>query len=178
MSTTPAPITPDRLTLALALGVLGIDQLTKWLVMRSLEFGAEKTLLEGFFKLVHWGNTGAAWSIFRHHNNWLAVFSGVAMVALWRWRRHFDHEHRPGQVALGLLFGGIVGNLLDRIIHEHVVDFLRFYWIRRSGMELGFPAFNVADSAICTAVAILMILAWRAEPPSTAGRPVGGDRRP
>jgi signal peptidase II len=100
------------------------------------------------------------------------------MLALWRWRRHFEYDHRPGQVALGLLFGGIVGNLLDRIIHEHVVDFLRFYWTRRSGSEVGFPAFNVADSAICTAVAILMILAWRAESPSTAGRPIGGGPKP
>lgn len=174
MPATRAPIPPDRLTLALALGVLGLDQATKWTVMRCMEFGAEKTILEGFFKLVHWGNTGAAWSIFRHHNNWLAVFSSIAMLALWRWRRYFEYQHRPGQVALGLLFGGIVGNLVDRIVHEHVVDFLRFYWIRRSGAELGFPAFNVADSAICTAVAILMILAWRAEPASTSGKPVGG----
>lgn len=169
---------PDQLTLVLALTVLGFDQATKWLVQRSMEFGAERTILEGFFKLVHWGNTGAAWSIFRHHNDWLAGFSALAMLALWRWRRHFEYDRRPGQVALGLLFGGIVGNLLDRIIHEHVVDFLRFYWIRRSGSEVGFPAFNVADSAICTAVAILMILAWSAEPPSTAGRPVGGGPKP
>lgn len=150
------PLSPDRLTLAVALGILGLDQATKWLVMRWMEFGAEKTILEGFFKLVHWGNTGAAWSIFRQHNNWLAVFSSVAMLALWRWRRQFEYHHRLGQLSLGLLFGGIVGNLLDRIVHEHVVDFLRFYWIRRSGAELGFPAFNVADSAI-TIGAILLL---------------------
>lgn len=175
MATPRPPLTPDRLTLVLALGVLGMDQATKWLIQRSLEFGAERTILEGFFKLVHWGNTGAAWSIFRHHNNWLAVFSALAMLALWRWRRHFEYDHRPGQVALGLLFGGIVGNLLDRIIHEHVVDFLRFYWTRRSGSEVGFPAFNVADSAICTAVAILLILSWQAETVSHSGKPVGGE---
>jgi len=169
-----APIPPDRLTLTLAVAVLGLDQSTKWMIQRSMEFGSERTLLEGFFKLVHWGNTGAAWSIFRHHNDWLAGFSAIAMLALWRWRHHFDYRVRAGQIALGLLFGGIVGNLIDRVVHEHVIDFLRFYWIRRSGAELGFPAFNVADSAICTAVAILIILAWRAEPASTAGRPVGG----
>jgi len=174
MTTPRPPLSPDRLTLAVALGILGLDQATKWLVMRWMEFGAEKTILEGFFKFVHWGNTGAAWSIFRQHNNWLAVFSAVAMLALWRWRRQFEYHHRLGQLSLGLLFGGIVGNLLDRIIHEHVVDFLRFYWIRRSGAELGFPAFNVADSAICTAVAILLILSWQADPASNAGRPAAG----
>ena len=102
-------VSSDRLTLGLAVTILGLDQLTKWMVMRWMEFGAEQTILEGFFKLVHWGNTGAAWSIFRHHNNWLAVFSAIAMLALWRWRRHFEYHHRLGQIALGLLFGGIVG---------------------------------------------------------------------
>ena len=175
MTPTRVPISPDRLTVLLAMTILGLDQLTKWMVMRWMEFGAEQTVLEGVFKLVHWGNTGAAWSIFRHHNNWLAVFSSLAMLALWRWRRQFEYHQRPGQIALGLLFGGIIGNLLDRIVHEHVVDFLRFYWVRRSGAELGFPAFNVADSAICTAVALLLILSWQAEPVSTSGKPVGGD---
>ena len=175
MTPTRVPISPDRLTVLLAMTILGLDQLTKWMVMRWMEFGAEQTVLEGFFKLVHWGNTGAAWSIFRQHNNWLAVFSSMAMLALWRWRRQFEYHQRPGQIALGLLFGGIIGNLLDRIVHEHVVDFLRFYWVRRSGAELGFPAFNVADSAICTAVALLLILSWQAEPVSTSGKPVGGD---
>ena len=174
MTSNGSPISSDRLTLGLALTILGLDQLTKWMVMRWMEFGAEQTILEGFFKLVHWGNTGAAWSIFRHHNNWLAVFSAIAMLALWGWRRHFEYHQRLGQIALGLLFGGIVGNLLDRIVHEHVVDFLRFYWNRRSGAELGFPAFNVADSAICTAVAILLILSWQAEPVSDSEKPVGG----
>jgi signal peptidase II len=174
MTQNRAPISADRLTLVLAFSILGLDQLTKWMVMRWMEFGAEKTILDGFFKLVHWGNTGAAWSIFRHHNNWLAVFSAIAMLALWRWRRQFEYHHRLGQIALGLLFGGIVGNLLDRIVHEHVVDFLRFYWNRRSGAELGFPAFNVADSAICTAVGILLILSWQAEPQTISGKPVGG----
>ena len=175
MTPTRVPISPDRLTVLLAMTILGLDQLTKWMVVRWMEFGAEQMVLEGFFKLVHWGNTGAAWSIFRHHNNWLAVFSSLAMLALWRWRRQFEYHQRPGQIALGLLFGGIIGNLLDRIVHEHVVDFLRFYWVRRSGAELGFPAFNVADSAICTAVALLLILSWQAEPVSTSGKPVGGD---
>ena len=55
-----------------------------------------------------------------------------------------------------------------------MVDFLRFYWNRRSGAEIGFPAFNVADSAICTAVAILLILSWQAETVSHSGKPVGG----
>ena len=69
MAQNRAPIPPDRLTLTLAVAVLGLDQSTKWLIQRWMEFGSERTLLEGFFKLVHWGNTGAAWSIFSHHKD-------------------------------------------------------------------------------------------------------------
>jgi lipoprotein signal peptidase len=61
------------------------------------------------------------------------------------------------------MFGGIIGNILDRIRHDHVVDFLYFYLQRRSGQEIGFPAFNVADSAICVGVGLLFVLSWQAD---------------
>ena len=84
-------------------------------------------------------------------------------MALWIFRRHFEFHRTGGQIALGFLFGGIIGNLIDRVLHNHVVDFLRFYWIRRSGEEIGFPAFNVADMAISTSVGILLLLTWQTE---------------
>lgn len=153
------------------------DQASKAVVLKLLDLHDERIVLEGFFKFVHWGNTGAAWSLFRRNNGGLALVSGVAMVALWVFRRHFD-AHRPmGQVALGLLFGGIAGNLLDRLLpsRRHVIDFLYFYVNPRGGGEIGFPAFNVADSAICTGVGLLILLSWQAEsrpasPPATAAK--------
>ena len=59
---------------------------------------------------------------------------------------------------------GILGNLIDRLIHGHVVDFLYFHVIRRDGVEVGFPALNVADTAICTGVGIIFLLSWMARP--------------
>jgi signal peptidase II len=166
---------PYQTVFALAGAVFALDQLTKWVVVRNIEFGmGEYVVLEGFFRFVHWGNTGAAWSAFRHNNDLLALVSGAAMVALWFFRRHFEYHRVAGQAALGLLFGGIAGNLLDRVRHDHVVDFLRFYWNRRSGEEIGFPAFNVADSAICSAVAILLFLSWGKD----SGDAVDPARRP
>ena len=152
--------------IALGAGVVfGLDQLTKLVVLRFLGLEQEHDVIPGFFKFVHWGNTGAAWSLFRHNNQILALVSGVAMVALWIFRRHFE-AHRPlGQLALGLLFGGIAGNLLDRLLpsRQHVIDFIRFYLSPRQGGEIGFPAFNIADMAICTGVGLLILLSWQAD---------------
>ena len=78
-------------------------------------------------------------------------------------RHHFGLEHRLGQWALGLMFGGIVGNIIDRLVHHHVVDFLYFHVQTRSGNEAGFPAFNVADSGICIGVGLMFLLSWQME---------------
>ena len=65
---------------------------------------------------------------------------------------------------MGLLMGGIVGNLIDRVVYQHVVDFIRFYLHQRGGEERGYPAFNIADMAICVGVGILFVQAWREQP--------------
>jgi signal peptidase II len=112
---------------------------------------------------VHWGNTGAAWSLFRGNNDALAVIALVALIVLFFSRHHFDSRTLAGQVAFGLIFGGIVGNLIDRVVRKHVIDFLYFYLQQRGGGEIGFPAFNVADTAICTGVALVFIITLRNE---------------
>lgn len=156
--------TPNRRMAGIAFGILALDQITKQLVVKYLEWnGPGVEVIHGFFRLVHWGNTGAAWSMFSGQNALLAVVSLVALLGLFIWRHHFDTKTIPGQVSLGLIFGGIAGNLSDRLFIGHVVDFLRFYIYTRRGDEIGFPAFNVADSAICVGVGLLFILSWRAE---------------
>lgn len=147
----------------LALGVFVLDQATKLVVRAHLGFGQEQPVIDGFFKLVHWGNTGAAWSLFRGHNVTLAFVALAALLILFLTRHHFDIHTLGGQLALGLIFGGILGNLLDRLLHNHVTDFLYFYVIRRDGIEAGFPAFNLADTAICIGVGVLLILSWQVE---------------
>lgn len=155
--------TPNGRIALVAASVFVLDQLTKLAVLKYLGFADEKALVPGFFKLVHWGNTGAAWSLFRDHNTLLAIVSLVAFVVLFFLRHHFDVRTWMGQMALGFIFGGIIGNLLDRCRHGHVIDFIYFYTYRRGGGEIGFPAFNVADSAICVGVGLLFILSWKNE---------------
>ncbi len=144
-----------------ALLVVALDQITKLLVNRWLGEGDEKVIIDGFFRFVHWGNTGAAWSLFMGRNGLLAVVAVVALIVLFRARHHFDSHTLLGQAALGLIFGGIIGNLVDRVRIHHVTDFLYFYIRPRGGMEHGFPAFNIADSAICIGVCLVFILSLR-----------------
>jgi len=165
----------NRRIAALALAVFALDQLTKWLVLKTLPAFQEKIIIDGFFKFVHWGNTGAAWSLFSGNNAALALVACFAFVALFLTRHHFDSHTLSGQVAFGLIFGGIAGNLTDRLLpgRHAVVDFIYFYLQQRDGGELGFPAFNVADTAICTGVGLIFLITWKNEHTS---KPVTGDR--
>src|ERR1043165_798202 len=90
----------------LALGVLVFDQLTKLIVLRYLGFAEEKVIFTGFFKFVHWGNTGAAWSMFRGNNGLLAFAAAAALIVLFLTRHHFELHTVGGQCSLGLIFGG------------------------------------------------------------------------
>lgn len=148
---------------SIAAVILVLDQATKVWATRLLGYGDELEVLPGFFRLVHWQNTGAAWSLFPGKNQTLALISLAAVIALYFARRHFEAHTKPGQVALGFLFGGILGNLIDRFRMDHVIDFIYFYVQRRGGGEAGFPAFNVADSAITCGVGLLLWLSWQRE---------------
>ena len=151
----------EKSILATAAIVLVADQITKLLVLRALEGNETKIVIEGFLRFVNWKNTGAAWSMFEGSSLPLAALSVVALIALIKYRHHFETHTPTGKLALGLLIGGIIGNLIDRVAYQHVIDFVRFYLIRSDGSELGYPAFNIADMGICIGVGLLFLLAWR-----------------
>lgn len=151
---------PEARIVMLGGAILFLDQLSKLVIVLTLKLGEHWALMPGFLHIVHWGNTGSAWSLFHGNNGVLAVVALLAVGALWYWRHHFE-AHRPmGQAALGLLFGGTLGNLVDRLLpsRRHVVDFLYFHVHPRGGGEAGFPAFNVADVAICTGVGLMLLM--------------------
>lgn len=165
-------LTPDKRIALLAGSVYLADQLTKLVVLAFLGYAQEKVVVDGFFKFVHWGNTGAAWSMFHGNNELLACISAAALVLLVLNRHRFEPDKTLGWIALGLVFGGITGNLTDRLLpsRRHVIDFIYFYVVRRNGEELGFPAFNVADSAICVGVGLLFLLSLQTEAASPGGQ--------
>lgn len=159
----PMPLGKNqRIALVAAVSVL-LDFVSKVIVLRTLDFHQEREIIPGFFKFVHWRNTGAAWSFWSGNNEMLAIISLLALLLLFIYREHFDTRNLLGQAALGLIFGGITGNLIDRLYHRNVIDFLRFYINQRGGAEIGFPAFNFADTAICTGVGLLFLLARQAD---------------
>jgi signal peptidase II len=140
----------------IAVSVAVLDQLTKWLVVRFIGSEESRVVISGFFSLVNWSNTGAAWGMFQNYNLVLAVISLLTVLALYLFRRSFPLSRWGSRIAFGLIVGGIIGNLIDRIRVGYVIDFLFFYI-----GQYHWPAFNVADSAICVGVGLYIILSWR-----------------
>ena len=159
----PMRLTSMHKIALLAVAVYATDQATKRWLVGALQYAEQHIVVDGFFKLVHWGNTGAAFSIFHGNNGLLALVSLLAMAALLLMRRHFEVDRLLGQVATGFILGGILGNLTDRLLIGHVVDFLYFHLRQRGGGEIGFPAFNIADSAICCGVGLMFLISFQAE---------------
>lgn len=155
------PFLQEKRMLVTAAIVLVADQITKLIVSNSLDSDQEVIIIQGFLKFVNWHNTGAAWSQFQGKSLQLAFISVIALGALIHWRHHFEIHTRTGKIAMGMLIGGILGNFIDRLAYQHVVDFIRFFLIDRDGNQHGYPAFNIADMGICIGVGLLFVMAWR-----------------
>lgn len=155
-----------RLLWILATTVFVLDQATKIWISARMPIGTYGlpgaiTVIDGFFYLVHVGNTGAAWSMFTGRSPLLAMLALVTLGAIFFWRKALSLRIRVVQVGFGLLCGGIVGNLVDRLIHKHVIDFLDFHF----GSYI-YPTFNVADSGICVGVGIYLL--WSLKNPDVS----------
>lgn len=143
------------LVLAVGLVILVSDQVTKQMVRYTFNLGESRPVIDGFFDLTYVRNPGAAWGMFSDYNVGLIILSIVMLVLLIVFRRSFLSDTRLHQLALGLMIGGILGNLMDRIRLTSVTDFLDFYIGSHH-----WPAFNIADSAICVGVGIYIISAF------------------
>jgi signal peptidase II len=150
-----------------------LDRVTKYLVLHSIDPDQPQVVIKGFFHLVNITNTGAAFGSFKNNNTFFIAISCAALLfalilLLGR------HEGGPIQsrslwltqnfwrdLSLALLLAGVLGNLTDRLLYGHVIDFLLF------DLHVPFahpwPAFNVADSCICIAVVFFVINSFRHE---------------
>ncbi|MGB8170931.1 MAG: signal peptidase II [Chthoniobacteraceae bacterium] len=155
---------------AVALPLFALDQATKWWIVARLALShewppidpaAHIAVIPEWFHLVYWANTGAAFSIGRDNNWFFVVLSLAALVGLLVASARGAFTDRLSRTGVGLLIAGILGNVTDRLIHHHVVDFLLIDLHVRFADP--WPAFNVADSCICTAVALFIIGTLREE---------------
>jgi len=161
--TTPVPPLVQRTHPAawlwVSLAVIALDQATKFLVMRFFELYERVEVLPVLdFTLLH--NTGAAFSMLANASGWqrpffvtLGVVVSVLLV-VWIWRSPRGDKMLP--LALSLILGGALGNVIDRVRLGYVVDFIHAHW----GAAY-FPAFNIADSAITVGAALLIVDAFR-----------------
>jgi signal peptidase II len=138
--------------LGLALLVIVLDQVTKTLIVGAFQLH-ESHRVTAFFNIVRAHNTGAAFSFLAGAAGWQRWFFVVLGIAasvfiVWMLRKH--PEQTLFCLAISLILGGALGNVIDRLLHGYVVDFLDFHWSFLSPLFPGghFPAFNVADSAI------------------------------
>lgn len=154
-----------RLLWTLAIAVFALDQGTKLWINAKVPFdprhshgmGADFEIISGFFYIIHVGNTGAAWSMFSGQSVLLALLAIGTLVAIYFWRKSLGLRDRLTQICFGLLCGGIVGNLVDRLMHGHVIDFIDLHF----GSYI-YPTFNVADSGICVGVILYLWQSLRA----------------
>jgi len=150
------------LALILGLIVVVFDQFTKLWVRETLIYGAEpQVIVPGFINLVYVRNPGAAWGMFGGQQAFLILLSIVVLILLAIFRRRFLNPTLDHRITFGLMIGGILGNLIDRIKVGWVTDFI--------DCHIGthhFPSFNIADSAICIAVGLYLLSAlWHKSHP-------------
>lgn len=147
------------LPLIVAIVIVVADQLTKEWARAAFPLERLHPVIPGFFDLTYIRNSGAAWGMFGGQNTGLTILSIVMLTLMVVFRRHFVGHTWDHRLAFGLMIGGIVGNLLDRIRFNFVTDFLYFH----AGDHF-FPAFNIADSAICCGVGIYILSSfWTAK---------------
>jgi len=135
--------------------LIALDQLTKWIAVRALDFGERVPVIPGFFDFTLVYNRGAAFSFLAGAGGWQRwFFTGIGIAAavfiVWMLARH--GSQRLFAFALSLILAGAIGNVIDRVWQGKVTDFVLLYW---RGWH--WPAFNVADMAITFGAALLIV---------------------
>lgn len=136
----------------IALFVIILDQLTKWLIVKNLQLGESIKIIENFLYITSHRNRGAAWGILQGQMWFFYAITVVVIIGIvWYIQKAVKGQWLMG-VSLGLMLGGAIGNFIDRVFRKEVVDFINTYIF---GYD--FPVFNIADSALVIGVILLMI---------------------
>ena len=136
-----------------ALIIVLLDQLTKFLIRINFQLNESIPIIKNVLHLTYVTNTGSAFGLFKNLNLFFVFFSILVIIMIFYYlREKIPEKEKFLQLAIGLLLGGTIGNLIDRIKIGAVTDFLDFrIW----------PVFNIADSAVTVSVILLIILLWK-----------------
>lgn len=147
-----------KIYFGIAIVVIVIDQITKWVASSSLTLHEQNPVMPSFnFTLMH--NYGAAFSFLSNAGGWqrwfFTIIAIVISVVLMVWITRLKANEKWLGIALGLVLGGAIGNLIDRMAYGYVVDFIQWYYDR-----FYWPAFNIADAAISVGAVILLLTSF------------------
>lgn len=151
----------------IALIVIAIDQWTKWLVVKKMEIGESIEIIKNFLYITSHRNRGAAWGILQGQMWLFYIITVIVIIAIIYYIQKMAKNQKLLGVALGLILGGAIGNFIDRLHAQEVVDFINTYIF---GYD--FPVFNIADSALVVGV-ILFILQMILEERKAKGKANG-----
>lgn len=142
----------------LAFFIIGMDQLTKWLIVKNMDLGESIPVIENFLYITSHRNRGAAWGILQGQMWFFYIITAIVIVGIVYYMAKYAKGKTLLGLSLGLMLGGAIGNFIDRLFRKEVVDFVDTYIF---GYD--FPIFNVADSALVIGVGLLMIQMFREE---------------
>ncbi|CAM3697493.1 signal peptidase II [Mesobacillus zeae] len=142
----------------IAIIVILLDQLTKWMIVKNMEAGESITIIKDFLYITSHRNRGAAWGILEGQMWFFYIITVIVIVALIYYIQMAAKGKPLLGISLGLMLGGAIGNFIDRVFRKEVVDFINTYIF-----SYDFPIFNIADSALVIGVAVLIIEMYREE---------------
>lgn len=132
--------------------VLILDQIIKIIVTHNMKLNTSIDIIPKFFSILYVQNTGAAFSILEDNTILLIIISALFVVILDRYIKKEEHFTKLGVISLGMIMGGIFGNLIDRILRHSVIDYLSF-----TVLKYNFPVFNLADIGITVGVGLYIL---------------------
>ncbi|MBM7618915.1 signal peptidase II [Bacillus tianshenii] len=137
----------------IALFIIIVDQVTKYLVVQYMELGENIPIIENFLYLSSHRNQGAAWGILQGQMYFFYIITMLVVIGLIVYLQKLPNDQKWMKFALSLMLGGAVGNFIDRLLHQEVIDFINTFIF-----SYDFPIFNVADSALVIGVGIILVL--------------------
>ncbi|MDQ0215054.1 signal peptidase II [Oikeobacillus pervagus] len=140
----------------IALFVLLLDQWTKWLIVQKMNIGEQIEIIPNFFYITSHRNRGAAWGMLEGQMWLFYIITVIVMIGIIYYMNHYAKDKPLMKISLAFLLGGALGNFIDRVFRQEVVDFINTYIF-----SYDFPIFNIADSALTIGVVLLMVAMFK-----------------